>query len=322
MALFLAVLALAAAPALETGGHPAPHGGLVSAVGDGHLEFVLGPERLALFSLDAALRPSAPAGRARLLFPDGTDIPLPSSGDHWEAANPFGVGSPLTLVAIVTGPLGARSARFQFEPGQGSLFHDHRPFHGGQVGMAGERHLELALAAAQGGRSEWQLYLTDAYRQPVPMSGIRATLSVESRGSRQELRLTPTEDCLTAAVPSTEGPFDVHAHLVYPGDPEPVDMDFYFEAARKGPALGATTIRVTDGGFTPSRIDARAGEPLTLRFLRTSDRTCATRVVFSQLGIDRALPLGQPVEISIVPRRGEIDFACGMGMYRGAIVGS
>ncbi len=316
-------LALASAPVVETGSHAPPHGGLLAPTGEGHLELVVGPERIALFPLDAALRGMPARGDARLLAPDGTEIPLAPAGDHWEAANPLGTEAAFTVVALLDDAGGARASRFRFEPGHASLFHDHRPFHGGQVGMAGDRHLELALAPAASGRLEWQLYPTDAYRQPVSADGVRASLSVEAHGEQLALALAPAGDCLTASMPRTAGPWDVHARVLYPGDPAAVEMDFYFDApAGDAPRSAVETIRVTDGGFTPSRVAARAGEPLILRFLRTSIHTCATRVVFPKLGIDRPLPLGQPVEISLVPAQGSLGFACGMGMYRGEVVGN
>jgi membrane fusion protein, heavy metal efflux system len=82
------------------------------------------------------------------------------------------------------------------------------------------------------------------------------------------------------------------------------------------------TARVTVGDqlFDPSRLTLRAGVPLHITFLRTSDKTCATEVAFPALKIKRALPLNEPVVIEFTPTKGELAFACGMDMLRGTIV--
>jgi len=84
----------------------------------------------------------------------------------------------------------------------------------------------------------------------------------------------------------------------------------------------AQTVRVTvtDQGFDPSRLTLRAGRPVRVTFLRTSDKTCATEVAFPSLNIKRALPLNQPVEIEFTPAKGDLAFVCGMNMLRGTIV--
>jgi RND family efflux transporter MFP subunit len=80
-------------------------------------------------------------------------------------------------------------------------------------------------------------------------------------------------------------------------------------------------VLVTEKGFEPAKVTVRAGEPVRITFVRTTDKTCATEVVFPSLNIRRPLPLNQPVAIEITPKSsGEIGFACGMNMLRGTIV--
>jgi Cu+-exporting ATPase len=68
-------------------------------------------------------------------------------------------------------------------------------------------------------------------------------------------------------------------------------------------------------------VSVRAGSPAQITFVRTTDKTCATEVVFPSLNIQRALPLNQPVTIAFTPSAsGEIGFVCGMNMLRGTIV--
>jgi RND family efflux transporter MFP subunit len=81
------------------------------------------------------------------------------------------------------------------------------------------------------------------------------------------------------------------------------------------------TIVVNEQGFEPATVAVRAGTPARLTFIRTTDKTCGTEVVFPSLNITRALPLDEPVRIEFTPAgSGEIAFACGMKMLRGAVV--
>jgi membrane fusion protein, heavy metal efflux system len=80
-------------------------------------------------------------------------------------------------------------------------------------------------------------------------------------------------------------------------------------------------IVVNEQGFEPAKVALRAGTPARLTFLRTTDKTCGTEVVFPSLNIKRALPLNEPVVIEFTPAKsGEVAFACGMNMFRGAVV--
>ncbi len=79
-------------------------------------------------------------------------------------------------------------------------------------------------------------------------------------------------------------------------------------------------ITVTKNGFEPWRVRAWKGVPLTLVVTRTTDETCATELVLPEYGIDRKLPLGQPVTITFTPARpGELRYACAMNMFQGVI---
>jgi cobalt-zinc-cadmium efflux system membrane fusion protein len=80
-------------------------------------------------------------------------------------------------------------------------------------------------------------------------------------------------------------------------------------------------IMVNEQGYEPARVTLRAGVPARLTFLRTTDKTCGTEVVFPSLHIKRALPLNQPVQIELTPSTtGAIAFACGMNMLHGSVV--
>lgn len=136
---------------------------------------------------------------------------------------------------------------------------------------------------------------------------------------------------------------------VQPGDVVVNEGSFYVRAERERlglrpapasapPVAGSTTstapgtthgamkvqeakVTVTDASFDPQRLTLRAGVPARVTFIRTSDKTCATAVVFASLNIRRDLPLNQPVTIEFTPdKAGEIAFACGMNMLRGTVI--
>jgi RND family efflux transporter MFP subunit len=82
--------------------------------------------------------------------------------------------------------------------------------------------------------------------------------------------------------------------------------------------IQSAKIVVTEHGFEPANVALRAGKPARLTFLRTTDKTCGTEVVFPSLNIKRALPLNEPVQVDFTPAKaGDIAFACGMNMLRG-----
>lgn len=90
-------------------------------------------------------------------------------------------------------------------------------------------------------------------------------------------------------------------------------------AAHAGAA--PVTVVVADGVYTPSRIEARAGEPLVLRFVRRDASPCAAKVIFERLQIAAELPVGRPYELRLTPPApGEYVFTCEMQMYRGSVV--
>jgi len=79
-------------------------------------------------------------------------------------------------------------------------------------------------------------------------------------------------------------------------------------------------ITVTANGYEPWKVRAFKGVPLTLVVTRTTDATCAREVVLPEYGIDRKLPLNEPVTITFTPARaGELRYSCAMRMFQGVI---
>jgi len=84
---------------------------------------------------------------------------------------------------------------------------------------------------------------------------------------------------------------------------------------------GALSVRVTQHGYDPAKLEFPANQPVTLAFTRESPSGCGVEVVFPSLSIRKLLPLGETVLVSLPPQPiGEIRFSCGMGMLRGMIV--
>jgi cupredoxin-like protein len=91
-------------------------------------------------------------------------------------------------------------------------------------------------------------------------------------------------------------------------------------AGETAASVQAAKILVTDKGFEPETVRLQSGRPARLTFVRTSDKSCATKVVFPSLNIRRALPLNEPVTIELAAASsGSIAFVCGMNMLKGAI---
>jgi len=80
-------------------------------------------------------------------------------------------------------------------------------------------------------------------------------------------------------------------------------------------------IKVNETGYVPAMVMAKAGEPITLVFTRTTDKGCGQEVLIPSEGIKKALPLGVPVEITFTPKEsGNLEFTCGMKMMKGTIM--
>lgn len=74
------------------------------------------------------------------------------------------------------------------------------------------------------------------------------------------------------------------------------------------------------GGYNPAVIEAEAGMPLRLIFDRKEDGECSSHVVFSDFGVDLALPAFRTTTLTLHPDQpGEYPFACGMNMLHGML---
>lgn len=89
----------------------------------------------------------------------------------------------------------------------------------------------------------------------------------------------------------------------------------------KPAGTGQIPITADDKGFSPSSVTVQKGATTSLVFTRTTDDTCATKVVFPELKIEKDLPKGTPVKIDIpTDKEQKLTFQCGMGMYKSSVV--
>jgi plastocyanin domain-containing protein len=80
-------------------------------------------------------------------------------------------------------------------------------------------------------------------------------------------------------------------------------------------------VSVTAKGFEPVRIEVPPDREVVLRFTRKVADTCADAVVVQGDPVKHMLPQDKPIEVRLTsPRSGQVRFACGMDMYRGAVV--
>jgi len=91
-------------------------------------------------------------------------------------------------------------------------------------------------------------------------------------------------------------------------------------AAREG-ETGLQEITITvDGGYTPSRIQVKAGRPLRLSFHRIDPGGCVAQVIFPDFHKTLDLPLDATTSLDIPPTAAGIyPFHCGMNMVRGVL---
>jgi plastocyanin domain-containing protein len=95
-------------------------------------------------------------------------------------------------------------------------------------------------------------------------------------------------------------------------------------AADPAPAAGKTIeIKVTEKGFEPKEINVKKGQPVTLSFLRTTDRTCIKAIDIPAEKVKGfELPLNKAVALTITPAKAGVEkFHCtAMAMGDGKIV--
>lgn len=139
-------------------------------------------------------------------------------------------------------------------------------------------------------------------------NGVSAGERVVTEGSfllrAESLKLNPAQSTAPASAASSE----------------PADQA---QAASRELEAGvqAVSVKVTDKGFQPGRIELKRGIPARLTFVREIEETCATSIMIPEFNIKQDLPLKEPVVLEFMPAKtGVFDFTCGMKMLSGKIV--
>ncbi|MGV0027764.1 cupredoxin domain-containing protein [Phormidesmis priestleyi] len=79
------------------------------------------------------------------------------------------------------------------------------------------------------------------------------------------------------------------------------------------------TIEV-DGGYEPSQVVVKAGQPVQLNFFRKDPSSCLEKVLFPDFHIAANLAMNRVTAIEFTPEKpGEYPFTCGMNMFRGVV---
>ena len=90
--------------------------------------------------------------------------------------------------------------------------------------------------------------------------------------------------------------------------------------AKSSPS-GTQEVTVTvEGGYAPSLVRVKKGQPVRLIFDRREKSPCSDEVVISDFGVRRFLKPFEKTVIDLNPTKaGSFEFACGMSMLRGRI---
>jgi RND family efflux transporter MFP subunit len=167
----------------------------------------------------------------------------------------------------------------------------------------------VAARAIQNVGSREVVYVVD------PQDRGRLTERAVRVGTRSGDRVEVLEGLQPGELVVTEGSFFARAER------ERLSVEPRNSPSGSGEPRGTTRVTASRNGFEPGKIRVKAGVPVRLTFVRTTDETCATEVVFPSLKIQRPLPLNKPVVVEFTPKKsGEIRFSCGMDMFKGTVV--
>ena len=77
---------------------------------------------------------------------------------------------------------------------------------------------------------------------------------------------------------------------------------------------------VVNGGYEPSYIVVKIGQPVRLNFDRKDPSSCLEEIRLPEFRIAQTLPIGRITAIDFTPDKpGKYEFTCGMNMFRGTI---
>lgn len=84
---------------------------------------------------------------------------------------------------------------------------------------------------------------------------------------------------------------------------------------------GIQEVTITvDGGYSPSLVIVKRGQPVRLQFDRRDPSSCLEKVLFPDFHVAQDLVFNQTTPVELTPQTiGIFQFSCGMGMFHGAI---
>lgn len=93
------------------------------------------------------------------------------------------------------------------------------------------------------------------------------------------------------------------------------------KAQRSTVEQGVQTLTIdVDGGYEPSQVVVKAGQPVQLNFFRKDSSSCLEKVLFPDFHIAADLAMNQITSIEFTPEKpGDYPFTCGMNMFRGVV---
>ena len=106
-------------------------------------------------------------------------------------------------------------------------------------------------------------------------------------------------------------------------------VNWYFFVAGRAPATaaastqgGAQEVVITvKGGYEPSAVRVRKGQPVKLVFDRQETSGCSEEIVIGDFGVRKFLPPFQKTAVEFTPTNaGTHEFTCGMAMLRGKVI--
>lgn len=206
--------------------------------------------------------------------------------------------------------------------------HEHSSHQGGMVAMAGDAHLEVMLLES----GEVRVYLTDAFRKPVPLAEKKGMVEARARSEVRSAPLVPESGgaYLRAQLDPLKAPLvEVTVRLPLPADPK-YFITFMLEPAKSAEAhqghpmaaaSGAQDVHINvAGNYEPSQITLKKGVPVRLHFMRKESGTCASELLIPAFGVKQKLaPLAETVVELTPDKAGTFEFTCGMDMMRGKL---
>jgi hypothetical protein len=208
--------------------------------------------------------------------------------------------------------------------------HDHTPLHGGMVLMVGDLHLEV-LGRAEG---EVRVYLTDAFRRPVPLTGRKGQVELTTPAGAKAGPLAPVAsgEYLAARFDAFAQP-QVEATVRLPVEEDPdYFITLLLDTGAGAVKAGAGVIHASAGaaqearlevagGYSPSRVVLKKGVPARLTVLRKDTSECSRELHIPEFNVRQELTALKETVVHFTPTKaGTYSFSCGMDMLRGTLV--